>query len=94
MGVQAMIVAPTLLLVAALSTNNLTVPELESYYWDCDTAFMKGELGGQDTWSCLAITEELQKRVFHDNKNQFLKWWNKHKHQEWQRRGYLPKDQS
>jgi len=43
----------TLVLAVALNAAELPYRELEKYYWDCDTAFMKNELGGQDMWSCL-----------------------------------------
>ena len=49
-----------LVLSVALNAAELPYRELEKYYWDCDTLFMKGELGGQDTWSCLAVTDEFQ----------------------------------
>lgn len=80
-----------LILAAALNPNQVPLRELESYYWDCDTLFMKGEMSGQDVWSCLAITESFQARRFMNNKPQFHEYWLKHKNQEWLRRGYSPR---
>jgi hypothetical protein len=76
------------LLVAAIALSELPRDVIESFYWDCDTMFMRGELGGQDMWTCLQITEEFQKKFA--SKEQFKQYWNQKKHQEWQRRGYQP----
>jgi len=76
----------TAILTVALNINTLSFNELESYYWDCDTAFMKGELGGQDTWSCLTITEEFQKHFW--DKFVFQQYWHAHKKSQWAKRGY------
>jgi hypothetical protein len=77
--------------ILALSVDTLTDKELEKYYWDCDTAFMKGEMGGQDMNSCLAITERFQEQMFNNDKNSFTKYWNKNKNREWERRGFISK---
>lgn len=76
------------LTLAAVTLQDLPKDVLESFYWDCDTMFMKGELGGQDTWTCLQITEEFQ-HYFKD-KEDFRTYWNQTKHKEWQQRGYQP----
>ena len=80
-----------LALVAAMTVENLSVKELTNYYWDCDTEFMKGELGGQDLLSCLAVTEELQRRVFNDDRSLFLKYWRRENLTEWYKRGFRPR---
>lgn len=80
-----------ILLTVALNTADLSFQELESYYWDCDTAFMKGELGGQDTWSCLAVTEEFQKHFW--DKYVFSQYWNSQKKIQWLKRGYRHHDE-
>jgi len=85
-------IAYSLILVAALSADKLNTNELVNYYWDCDTLFMKGELGGQDTWSCLAVTEELQKRIFKNDNDKFKRWWHQNKFKEWKKRGYIHKE--
>lgn len=79
----------TVALALALSVETLSPKELEKYYWDCDTAFMKGEMGGQDLNSCLAVTEEFQTRMFKNNKPAFQLYWNKNKQREWERRGFI-----
>lgn len=81
----------TILLAAALTVNQLTDQELNSYYWDCDTAFMKGELGGQDLNTCLAVTEELQTRWFDNDKSKFMTWWRTYNLPEWYKRGFTPR---
>ena len=81
----------TIILVAALSVNTLTDTELETYYWDCDTAFMKGDLGGADLNSCLAVTEELQQRKFDNNREAFMQWWRTYNLPEWYKRGFTPR---
>jgi hypothetical protein len=78
-------------LTVALSVETLSSAELEKYYWDCDTAFMKGEMGGQDMNSCLAVTEQFQSRVFDNDKTAFTRYWNKNKNREWERRGFVSK---
>lgn len=80
-----------ILLTVALNTADLNFEQLESYYWDCDTAFMKGELGGQDTWSCLAVTEEFQKHFW--DKYVFSQYWNSQKKIQWLKRGYQHHDE-
>lgn len=81
----------TIALTVALSVETLSNLELEKYYWDCDTAFMKGEMGGQDMNSCLTVTEEFQSRIFNNDKKAFILYWNKNKNQEWGRRGFVLK---
>jgi len=77
---------PILMLTAALTLQDLPREVIESFYWDCDTMFMKGELGGQDMYTCLQITEEFQKTF--KSKEEFKQYWNKSKREQWQRRGY------
>lgn len=80
-----------LLLTVALNAADLTFEQLEQHYWDCDTLFMKGELGGQDMWSCLAVTEEFQKHFW--DKWVFTQYWNAQKKTQWQKRGYQHHDE-
>ena len=79
---------PALLLLTALSVNNLSEADLETYYWDCDSAYMKGTLSGQDMNSCLSITEQFQKLMFNNDKDAFMDYWNDHKNQQWELRGF------
>ena len=54
--------------ILALNVDQLPLATLEKYYWDCDTIFMKGEMGGQDIMSCLAITDQFILKKFKNNK--------------------------
>jgi hypothetical protein len=74
------------MLTVALAAGDLSLEQLEQYYWDCDTAFMKGELGGQDTWSCLAITDEFQS--YFADREAFMQYWEKNRKSQWLQRGY------
>lgn len=78
----------TFILAVALNASELSYQELEKYYWDCDTAFMKGELGGQDMWSCLSVTEQFQTQF--DSRDDFLIYWHENKFQQWENRGFRP----
>lgn len=78
----------TLVLLIALNVEDLSRSQLETYYWDCDTAFMKGEMGGQDLNSCLAITEAFQKHF--ESQDHFMMYWNEHRLQQWADRSYYP----
>lgn len=80
-----------MILVAAIGLNDLNFEVLESFYWDCDTMFMKGELGGEDMLTCLAITDEFKKRFF--DKYVFSQYWNAQKKQQWAQRGYKHHDE-
>jgi hypothetical protein len=87
---QVMLI-PTTLLAAAISVQTLTTEQLSNYYWDCDTAFMKGTLGGADLNSCLAVTEEFQSRVFKDDRELFIRYWRTYNLPEWYKRGFIPR---
>jgi hypothetical protein len=77
---------PAVFLTVAMTLQDLPKEVIESFYWDCDTMFMKGELGGQDMWTCLQITEEFQKTF--KSKEEFKQYWNHEKHKQWAQRGY------
>jgi hypothetical protein len=77
-----------LLLSIALQADATPYTQLENYYWDCDTLFMKGELGGQDMWSCLSITEQFQTHF--ESKEDFLIYWHNNKFEQWEKRGFRP----
>ncbi len=89
-----MLLETVMLTVALISPKDLSSGELVRYYWDCDTLFMKNEMGGQDIMSCLAITEELQQRVWNGDKEKFLQWWRERRFKEWERRGYYHEGRS
>ena len=78
-----------LILVAALSQSQLAaepLEQLETWYWDCDTLFMKGELGGQDLSSCLAVTEQFQD--YFPDRDTFMQYWEENRRLQWDQRGY------
>lgn len=74
------------ILAVTMTLQDLPRDVIESFYWDCDTMFMKGELGGDDMWTCLQITEQFQKSF--KTKEEFKQYWNHVKLKEWRRRGY------
>jgi hypothetical protein len=75
------------LLAVALDLATVGLVDLERMYWDCDTMYMKGELGGQDMNSCLSITQKFQNERFEGNFDAFMIYWNENKYLEWRRRG-------
>lgn len=76
------------MLLIALNVEDLSRSQLETYYWDCDAAFMKGEMGGQDLNSCLSVTEAFQK--YFETREHFMMYWHEHRIQQWNNRGYYP----
>lgn len=76
------------LLTVALNAADLNYTELERYYWDCDTAFMKGEMGGQDLNSCLSVTDEFQKHF--KTRDHFMMYWHEYRLQQWADRHFYP----
>ena len=78
-----------MMLVAAITLAELPYEVLESFYWDCDTMFMRGEMGGEDMYTCLSITDEF-KRHFKD-RDAFKLYWEKNRQAQWQQRGYQHK---
>jgi len=76
--------------ILALNVDQLPLATLEKYYWDCDTIFMKGEMGGQDIMSCLAITDQFILKKFKNNKKKFKQYWETNKYREWESRGFVP----
>ena len=81
-------IIPAALLTVAITLQDLPKEVIESFYWDCDTMFMQGELGGQDMYTCLQITDEFQKTFA--NKEEFRQYWEKNKWEAWRQRGYQP----
>jgi hypothetical protein len=80
-----------IVLSLALAVEELPVAALEKYYWDCDALFMKGEMGGQDVVSCLAITDQFILKKFKNDRKKFRQYWEINKHREWNHRGFSPK---
>ncbi len=79
---------PAVFLTVAVTLQDLPREVIESFYWDCDTMFMKGELGGQDMWTCLQITEAFQTQFA--TKEDFKKYWLEEQTKQWRQRGYYP----
>lgn len=79
-----------IVLSLALTVEELPLSTLEKYYWDCDTLFMKGEMGGQDILSCLAVTDQFILKKFKNNRKKFRQYWESNKHHEWETRGFVP----
>jgi hypothetical protein len=77
---------PAVFLTVAVSLQDLPVEVVESFYWDCDTMFMKGELGAQDMYTCLTITETFQKNF--PSKEAFREYWEENRRRQWDQRGY------
>lgn len=80
-----------LILAASVGIGAWTAEQLEQSYWDCDTAFMRGDMGGQDLNSCLTVTEEFQSRVFGGDQGLFMQYWRRENLTEWYKRGYTPR---
>jgi hypothetical protein len=49
---------------------------------------MQEQLSGQDFNSCLSVTEELQRRLFNNNRSDFMQWWEQNHRNQWLNRGY------
>ena len=79
----------SLIVTVALSLNLVDNDTLTQWYWDCDTQYMQQQLSGQDLNTCLAVTEELQHRLFNNDKSQFWQWWEQNHRNQWRNRGYL-----
>lgn len=78
----------SIIVAAALTLNLVSDQRLEEWYWDCDTAYMQQQLSGQDFNSCLSVTEELQRRLFNNDKSLFWQWWELNRRHQWLNRGY------
>lgn len=77
---------PIMFLSVAVTLSELPKDVIESFYWDCDTMFMRGELGGQDMYTCLQITDEFQKTF--TSKEEFREYWELNRRTQWFQRGY------
>ena len=76
-------------ITVALSLNLVDNDTLTQWYWDCDTQYMQQQLSGQDLNTCLAVTEELQRRLFDNDRQLFWQWWEQNHRNQWRNRGYL-----
>lgn len=78
-----------ILLSIALDINSLSYIEIEKYYWDCDTAFMKGEMAGDQMFGCMEITDTFKEQYFNSDSIKFKFYWNSTKEVEWAKRDYI-----
>ena len=76
-------------ITVALSLNLVDNDTLTQWYWDCDTQYMQQQLSGQDLNTCLSVTEELQRRLFDNDRQLFWQWWEQNHRNQWRNRGYL-----
>ena len=76
-----------LLLPVVMSVTNIDFPQLEKYYWVCDTKYMLQTMSGQDYNSCVAITDEFQK--YFVSRDEFISYWNSNNTKQWASRGYI-----
>ena len=79
----------SLIVTVALSLNLVDNHTLTQWYWDCDTQYMQQQLSGQDMNTCLSVTEELQRRLFDNDRQLFWQWWEQNHRNQWRNRGYL-----
>ncbi len=80
----------TAITAVAFFVGSAELEQLEKFYWDCDTAFMKGELGPNSLFGCLEVTEQFKIMGFENDREQFMEYWREHNLQEWNKRGYQP----
>ena len=76
-----------LILVAAASINSLNFTQLEDAYWNCDTAYMTGDMTSAIFTPCLKITDKFQETFL--NKEQFTKYHEHNSKAQWAKRGYI-----
>jgi hypothetical protein len=50
---------------------------------------MQQQLSGQDMNTCLAVTAELQRRLFDNDQKLFWQWWELNHRNQWFNRGYV-----
>jgi len=75
-----------LILVAAASINSLNFTQLEDAYWNCDTAYMTGDMTSAIFTPCLTITDKFQDTFL--NKEHFTKYHEHYSKSKWAERGY------
>jgi hypothetical protein len=78
----------SVIITVALTLNLVDDSTLTKWYWDCDTDYMRQQLSGQDLNTCLSVTNELQRRLFNNDRDRFFKWWEEQHRDQWYNRGY------
>ena len=79
----------SLFITVALTLNLVSDSTLTEWYWDCDTQYMQQQLSGQVMNTCLAVTAELQRRLFDNDQKLFWQWWEANHRNQWFNRGYV-----
>ena len=80
-----------LALSVALYSEDPQLEQVERFYWDCDTAYMRGELGPESLYGCLEVTEQFKIMAFGNDHRLFMQYWRQQNLTEWYKRGYTPK---
>jgi hypothetical protein len=76
------------LIATQLQVSPVPKYDLEQLYWDCDTAYMKGQLEPKDVMRCLDISDLFVEEHFKGDMNLYKEYWEKNKKSQWTRRGY------
>ena len=63
-----------------VALRQLSVAELKAVYLGCERSAMRTLLGPGDAASCSIAFEELKRRAFDGDFENFLKWWRSQTH--------------
>lgn len=76
--------------LVAVQLQALPIPkyDLEQLYWDCDTAYMKGQLEPKDVMRCLHISDLFVEERFNNDMTKYKDYWEENKKSQWAKRGY------
>lgn len=77
-----MLIYTTMLLAA----NQLSLNELESAWWDCDTLYQQDKLINQKYLECVKINNAF--RNYFPDDVVFMQYWRDNKEKEYFKRGY------
>jgi len=69
-------------LAASVSTGNVSLAQIETQFWDCDYAVMRGTFDFTDAEHCSEVYELLKAKKFNNDFNCFLDWWRMNKARE------------
>ncbi len=74
--------------IAIVLISQLTFVELESAWWDCDTRYQQDQLINREYVECKKIDDQFRQHF--SSEEEFLKYWNDEKKEQWTQRGYIP----